>query len=454
MRPTILLTLLLSFECSCVVAQDSTKEWRFTKQIDVWAAWQRHPYFAEVGMPERIRQGRAVSTDLPTAFTSITDNPLEHGAVYVALKTTTSYRNKIFLFADLYGEHRGVSYGLFNRKNTVLYPVIQVEGRDTLTVGAKTLALKGRIGAFLDERVDEGLQVYNIDVQGMKFQADLGSFRFQYNLYGDLSNGIGLNIDDLQAISVSKKIPGGLIGLSWMIARPNYAPLRNNYSINFFAERALGNEDTKLYGQIGFRPLSMDPNFFRPKAYQQTALLAGIKTKKESGRLRYAIQGELRYYGFAWNFNYFDNARRYRDSAYDIYTMYANTVGPYLYPLRKYHTPFSQWALFTEYFDSEVVGANLMAKSAWRLSQKFDAFLDTDLMFLYAYLDPALVYAPEMTSAFFYPFFDGGIAYHPAPNTTARLSLTNKSMNLDVSYPTHYLFKKPIIQLTMFASFP
>jgi hypothetical protein len=209
-------------------AQDSTsKPWTFRKQFELWYKWQNHAVDANVTMPGYISADRRLNNQLPVSFDTITDNPLRHGATYVVLKTQTDYLNKVSLFADLYAEHRGSSYGLFDQNNTVVFPVTRLEAKDTLKIFSKELKVKGRVGQFLNERMDEGLMVYNIDVQGLSLEANYKSFTLGYTLYGDLTRGIGLNIDDLESYSLTHSFNNDLnIGISWVMAIPSYEFLK------------------------------------------------------------------------------------------------------------------------------------------------------------------------------------------------------------------------------------
>jgi hypothetical protein len=367
------------------------------------------------------------------------------------LKTQTDFKKKISFFADLYAEHRGVSYGLFNQKNAVLYPVIRLEAKDTFTVFSKELRVKGRVGQFPDERMDEGLMIYNIDVQGMQLLAEFKNFNFQYTLYGDLFNGIGLDIDDLEALSLSGNFRDSLvIGASWVMAIPPYGTLRNNYSLNLFASRTI--KKGKVFLQIGYRPFD-GLNFYPSNAGNKLACVIGMQRSGSAKKLEYSIAGTLRYYGFAYNLYHWYPDFRYREPASDIYTMYANTVGDYLYPLRKFDTEFSQWAVYTEYWGYNIASANLCGNIKYQPVKKFGAFLDYDLNYIYG--DIADLYSNRVygTSSWLYPFFNAGIFYTPVEDMQVKGSCANKGMNLDLHYPTHYLLRKPCFELSLVAVF-
>jgi hypothetical protein len=436
-------------------SQDTiSRNWVFKKNIRYWGKWQTYATDAQVRMPEHIRDFRQNNFQLPVTFDTITDNPLRHGATYVALQTQTTYRNKIDLFVDVYGEHRGVSYGLYDQNNTVLYPIMRLEASDTVNLFSKRIEISGKAGQFLNERLDEGLQIYNIDVQGFQVRVAFANYELQYTLYGDLYNGIGLNIDDLHSYSLRRKFANNKdhIGLSWVVASPPHYPLKNHFNLNLFGGKYFGK--TNLYAQLSYRPFEFDPAT-EQNLIHQAAVVLGIKTQKQGRRFYYKTQAELRYYGWQYNLVYRGAGARYRKPANDIYEMYANTVGKYLYPLRKFETPFSQWAVFTEYAGQNVLAASLQGKFSYTLSSRFEASLDYDLNLVKSKLNDIFYLAPglDKKTVFFYPFFEPAISYTPADNFKASIFFSNKSMNLDVSYPTHYLLAKPAFGLSVEANF-
>lgn len=441
--------------CVTAFSQDTTLEkWTFKKTISYWGKWQTYAPDAGVKMPAVIKRSRQSSAQLPVRFDTVTDNPLRHGATYVALHTQSGYRNKVFLFADVYGEHRGVSYGLYDRNNTLLYPVLRIEAKDTLRFFSKVVELSGKTGQFLDERLDEGLTIYNIDVQGIQLRARLKNIEFQATLYGDLSNGIGLNVDDLVAHSVRRQFSdrNNYIGLSWVIAYPPYAPLKNFYSLNFFGRKS--GKDRAVYFQLGYRPFS-DDFFKKQTVFDHAAFVAGASTQYEGKRFRYETAVELRHYGWLFNALHSDARVRYRMPASNVVEMYANTVGNYLYPLRKFSTPFSQWAVFTEYAGFTVNAVTLQGKSAYLFSRKAECGLAYDFNLIQGRLNDFFSVQPNesRSTSFLYPFFEGSFSYLPAENFNVSLFLSNKAMNLDVSYPTHYLLARPTVGLSVKANF-
>jgi hypothetical protein len=435
-------------------AQDSSaKKLSFSHEVIFWEKWQMHKMFAKVNMPSELKENRNQFFTIPGSNDTITDNPLLHGATYVALKTRTGFSNKIFLYADLYAEQRGCSYGLFNTKNSIIYPVMRLEAFDTIKLEKNPIALKARLGEFPDEQLDEGLIVYNMDEQGVQLSAQQRSLIFTFTIYGDLCNGIGLDIDDLYSFTLKKQFIklNAAIGASMVIAKPPLTQVKNNYNLNLFARKNF--TDAVFFCQAGFRPFKIQIDDARTS--HNFAFVSGVEVNKPHKKISLNLKAEARYYGNMFNIGYYDGSRLlYREPARDIYENYANTVGAFLYPLRKFDTPFSQWAVLTEFREYNIAMVTVEAKPVIKLNSRFEMFTDLDINYITGTKDKFWDELNVNRSVkFVYPFFDAGIGYHPVENTIAKISITNKAMNLDVAYSTHYLLKKPCLQLSMFATF-
>jgi hypothetical protein len=435
-------------------AQDTIhKKWEFKKELTYWSNWELYSTNERVSAPAAIKIFRKNTTQLPISFDTITDNPLRHGATYVALKTQTTYFNKITLFADLYAEHRGVSYGIFNQHNTIVYPVMRLEAKDTINLFSKQIILKGKAGEFLDERMDEGLMVYNIDLQGIQLQSIFNKWTLGYTVYGDLFEGIGLNIDDLITYSIQRnfKDDKNYLGFSFAIAKPPGYTTNDNRLINFFGRKTF--KKSALYAQVGIRIVDRENFIFIRNLRKQAGLLAGYSIKKNRGKFELNNQTEIRYYGYVFNFSHADFLLRYRNPAKDIYEIFANTVGEYIYPLRKFETPFSQWAVFTEYEGYNLGGVNISGNLLYKYSKKIYVSFDYDINYITARFDDLFSDPVPKRSNFLYPFFNLNFIYKPAENTNIILFVTNKSMNLDIHYPTQYLLSKPCFGFKLTAMF-
>lgn len=179
-------------------------------------------------------------------------------------------------------------------------------------------------------------------------------------------------------------------------------------------------------------------------------MLAGTEQKFVSKKLSFSNKVEARYYGMYYNFSHLNQKLRYRQPATDIFTMYANTVGEYLYPLRKFNTPFSQWTVFTEYNGYAVWGLSATGELATHIVPRVDVNLKYDINLIHATQDK-IFYQPQedRTSSFVYPFIKLGINYFPLPECKAEFFITNKTMNLDIHYPSAYLLKRLFVGVSL-----
>jgi hypothetical protein len=443
--------------CLCMLFKSKAQDTPVNKvkiELHVEALGRQHlhkPFGSSASMPHLIKSNRQQTTALPINFDSVSDNPFRHGAMYLALRSVSQFRNQLILKADLYGEYRGFSYGTFNSKNNlVLYPVFELNGRDTLSLNKEKLIVTGKLGQFINEQLAEGLWVYNIDLQGVQLGLNYRNTSLLFTNYGDLYSAIGLNTDDLREFSIeqSSRNDSGRTGISWTIAAPPYNPARYHSFFNIYGSLKI--RESRLYAQFGFTPVY--GNQFNTKGVaKQTAFVAGAENKLIAGKFRLNNKVEIRYYGAACNIFHFDPAFRFRDSAANQMELYANTTGPYLYPLRKFDTPFSQWAVFTEYSGYNVAAFTLLGNAIFQLNGKLHFALDYDINVIAARSAEIFNSVPSSPRSFFtYPFFRSSVLYKPMEGLHISVFVTNKSMNLDLSYPTHYLHKKPFVGFEMY----
>ncbi len=441
---TAYLFLVLTVTQFDAFTQDSLKRIKFSISADIWMQ-KNHEATSVVSMPSAIKNIRQNATTLPTSFDSLTDNPLFHGATYVAIRSASTFKNKFTLNFDLYAEQRGSSYGLFNKNNTLLFPVFNIQGKDTFNFSKTSLTLDGKAGMFLNEKLDEGLTIYNIDVQGVKLTFQQGKWLTEATVYADLNQGIGLNIDDLYSVALKRKLSSNdsaEVGISFTYNKQlnRNTPLRSNLLYNVFAHKK--NLNSKIYSQLGFRPGNDFDFRVSNSIAEKIAGLLGVECNYLKNGVEFNAIAEARYYGAIYNEGYFDFKLRYRNPANSIFEMYANTVGNYLYPLRKLQTPFSQWAVFTEYYYSNTFSLNVRGNLNIDVRKKITAGLMYDINFIRA-KDNFNGLDNFHTSSFLYPFFTASINYKLIKEVNISLLLTNQSMNLDLSYPTCYLLTHP-----------
>jgi len=408
-----------------------------------------------VRMPSYIKDLRGNATRLPINFDSLTDNPLRHGASYIVVQSSANFKNKVRLNVDLYAEQRGASYGIFSKKNLLVYPVFNITAEDSIKFSNDFVLFRGRAGMFLNEKLDEGLTIYNIDAQGMQITIQKNKWLIEGTLYGDFSRGIGLNIDDMYAIALKRRSEKNDSAEAGISINYNKQYIPSNFSKSNWLFHVFGHKNfnhSKVYVQAGFRP-GNEFVFQASESFKdKIAALLGFEYRNYKKGFNMNVAMEARYYGSIFNEGYYDFSLRYRDTATNIYEMYDNTVGPYLYPLRKFSTNFSQWAVFTEYYFNRVFSVNLRGSLNQDIGKKTSVGLKYDLMFIRA-KDNFSSTADPPPSRFLYPFFTANISYRIIREVETSLLLTNQSMNLDVSYPTHYLLSHPRFGIRLSTSF-
>ena len=447
MKYTFTLALVQIFFSIISYSQDSTqKKIRFSVGFESYATKQFYNTGSKVNAPERVKKARRYYSGLPVSFDTVTDNPLMHGAMYAALKTTTTVAGILQVNADLYGEYRGISYGTFNKNNRVLFPVIEIRAKDTLQIGKRSLIVEGKLGQFLNEKLDEGIMIYNIDLQGTQAKLRYRNTQLTYTIYGDLVQAIGLMIDDLHSLSVEQKLKNDSagIGASWVGAVAPFEGSRLDSYLNLFGHIHYTN-NLNLYAQISYKPRYPDFFGFYNGFNRQVAFVAGVEKEFKAGKFFVTNKTELRYYGLTYNFPFYDGTFRYRDSVNNAEDLYANTKGAFLYPLRKFQTPFSQWAVFTEYGASNIWAIASVGECNYQLLKKLNANLQYDINAIFAKVNEGVYLEPgqKRTVYFVYPFFKASVKYCPLKEFYFSFYVSNKTMNLDVHYPTHYLLKKP-----------
>jgi len=444
-----LLFYTIIFQCS---GQDTLlKKGRVLLDVEFWGSQIfEKGYFPAVSMPENIRLRRTNSLTAVSNFNYATDNPLRHGAYYAVLKNKIYITQGVRINFDLYGEHRGVSYGVFNTKNVIVYPIIFAEGIDSFFLGNKKFIIEGKVGQFLNEKLDQGLLIYNIDAQGLQTNIRISEWKVSYTLYGDFYNGIGLNIDDLHALSIVRYFGNERntqIGFSINTTNPAYEKKIDNLRLNLFGNYYLKNG--VVYSQLGYRTVDKSQPKFEKRLSKQIGFVIGVKLKDEKRKFVLTNRIEFRYYGKSFNARHFVNGLLYRQPL-TVRPLYANTIGEYLYSLRKFETPFSQWTVFTEYQGSNVAGLSLTGLVGYKFSKKIEGELEYDFNEIIAGKDTAFAFLLSGSNNFFYPFFSFGIYYKPIKNFKAGFIITNKGMNLDISYPTFYLYKRPYFGIKMY----
>lgn len=387
-------------------------------------------------------------------FNEVTDNPFRHNAFYTLLKNKTTVNNNFFLELDLLLEHRGMSYGLYDLSNMVVFPYYKFNFSDGIKIFEDSVYLEFNIGSYLNGKVHQGLKVYNIDYQGGNLILSHGNIFCQYIQIGDLSKGIGLQLEEYKDISFGYKLSKVntrqlKFGINLSINNYAFHPLdsvifepfnikTNNTGLYFYTNSGIWGEyksrtKTRIYFQYELRNtpyLSITEN---------SGLLLGGEFKINTLKMTLNFNPEFRYYGWVYNFNHRGDSVNYRKKTPDISNNHANTLGRYLYPLMNYNKPFSQWAVYTEYQYQNIAGIELRVNLRKQVYKNFEAELEAENCTLIK------EYRNNGKKAFTYLFYSVNLAYNLSNLCKIGIGVNNKSMNLDKHYQTFYMRKEPIL---------
>jgi hypothetical protein len=407
-------------------AQDSTStrdSASFPKSI-TWDVSAAHYYQTDASD----RDAR-VPASLPTHQTrsrTVSDNPLYHGATFANLAASIEIIGGIVLEGEVVGEHRGISYGVYAVDEMIVFPRVRLAFDTTFTLFSQPFRAIARVGNFSGDRWGEGLTFYNMDWQGSDLELGWRWLRIWRKHIGDAAYGIGLAIDDATDFGI------GVLDL----------PLADSLFVDAQASmidyHSYGDEGTT--GSIGLRYgssarayaqyESRAPLLFASSTGDHSAFLVGIDGELRVGDLSIRGRAEWRHYGASFNAMRSSESARYRTQS--------STIGEFLYPLDYLERPFSQWAVFTEYQGLDVEGQTLQLDARYRLPFGFVAVAKLDWNNI----------APAGAEEFMYDFYDIGLGWEPIEGSSIIVSRTNRAMNLDLHYPTYYLYRTPVTAMT------
>jgi hypothetical protein len=368
-----------------------------------------------------------------------TDNPLYHGASYIDIDTRFDVLPGFKVQANLVAEHRGMSYGVYDSRNMIVYPRIHLSADTAIHPFGERIQLHASTGHISDGSLYEGLTIYNLDWQGSNFWIKWKYFKLEYHKIGDLEAWIGLDAGDADDLIISAEeipIAGGWKAdlragryryTTWEVA---ILPTENNVSEEG-GTVSLGiypSEDYRLYAQYGSR----DEGYSRASASCRSAYLVGASGNQSIGKLDLRTRAEYRHYGSTFNQGYIDRLRgvpKYRDGI--------STIGDYLYPLSHFSRPFSQWAVFTDYQNQYIDGLSLYLKAIYKLPYDVVLYGEIDLNQMF----------PETAEKFLWAFYDVGIGWSPRKGLLLRWTYSNKGMNLDRHFLMFYMYQDPAMNL-------
>jgi hypothetical protein len=348
-------------------------------------------------------------------------------------------------------EHRGMSYGLNDLNNIVIFPLYKFDFHESYFLLRDSLKISFQQGCFTNNKLHQGLKIYNIDTQGINLRFDWNNLTFQIHDVADLSYGIGLDLEELTDVSLLyKKI----------FQKGKYLTLGINTSLNSYLLPNLVNttvyhgiEKYNNYGTFGDFTFSENSRIYfqyelRNAPYvnikENSGILVGGEFKKRYPKFEISFNPEIRYYGWMYNYGHKNDSVNYRFSDKkttftNVSQLYSSTIGRYLYPLMNFNNQFSQWAVYTDYQYQNIAGIEVRAKIHWFFSEKFSLIAEGESCTLIK------EYQSEGKNTFTYLFYTNSLIYRIANKFTIRFEISNKAMNLDKHFQTFYMSKKPYI---------
>lgn len=393
----------------------------------------------QVILPDYLKKRRPQEPHLTNIWDlhdgELPDSPLGHGASYFTFHTWTDITPSLQLYGSFTADHRGFSFAPYNTLAIAFLARYHAAYNNAIPLfkGADSLKLYGRIGTHENYRNNEGLTLYNMDVQGLEGGLQWRKLAVSAQRIADLQFGIGLNIDGV--IDYKLGFKDLTLNRKWEaevgIGRQKYESRPDADGVKYFTA-AVFSKNIRWYVETGYRNSGLNVD-----AALNVAFLAGMRGKISRKKTTLSYSAEYRYYGGGFNHSLRKETNtHYRDTAKGPGLNY---IGNNVYPLSFLNRPFSQWAVFTEYDKQWVGGFTINAQLKQVLFKNF---------YLLAEIDYNLI-RTQAEAPFAYPFYKIGAMVEAAKGTCLVVSITNKTMNLDKHYTTYYLIDKPLLQFEL-----
>lgn len=447
MKPTF--TFLLVFICLIqALSQDSTSSIidRIKLSYEGYGFYLPSSYVYKKGisLPKSLESSRFYGK-------SVGDSPLFHGASAFGLRIESDIIKNYHVDALFVGEHRGISYGVFNTGNMIVYPVLRFRFVDTLRFGQQKWIVSGSGGQERNFQQGEGLYLYNLNCHAERIRLQVRPHLiFEGFHIGDLLLGIGLELDEVyQGSVIFKDLPLSKNSKKRLDVQFALTQWKGGYYANYYnytnAEKTFFlpeivatlhiNSDTKFYAHLGYKRVQNayqidSAIYYTSKTMDKCAGVIGFKNHTKQEKWHFETVAEARFYGKTFNFERASKAQFYRNSR----TFFSSntTIGNNIYPLSSYDRPFSQWGVFTEYRHQNVGALTLRTKGNVQLKNRFYGYFDLDYNVIFAENEPV----------FQYFFATTGLNFKLRNDVDCGVGVTNKGMNMEIFYPTFYQHRR------------
>lgn len=354
----------------------------------------------------------------------LNDVPALHGVSYFFLKNKLKINEKIWVESDLYVEHLGASFDLFNNDIVNIFPLVTLYGKKGLILLGDSIKGNVKYGVLKNHQEFNKITVYGYDIQGLDFKASYKALKLSFTQISQLSFH---NLSDPihQRISYSKK------------------HLKTTFEIGIGKHSDFGRNSIDRYQYNGLDVginISRDSSLFKIYAQYSSntykdfdllnnlrhnyAAVIGIKGRLKKGRfeINHFVEGRI--------YTYLFNEKRLAST---------ETIHPQYYFQRDVMT----WSRFIELHhatrrDTDILGLNYNLKGNYDIIKGSSVYLKSEIAWFYR----------EGMNTILYPFYNIGYKLK-IKNNILEVGLSNKIFVDYLDTPNYALMKNPFLNLSM-----
>ena len=364
-----------------------------------------------------------IRNDIPCIscpFQTISDNPINHFAIYSGLTHKLTVNGKYEFETGIFLEERSFSGGSNTVGNWVVFPKILLSGTDSLRLGNRDFRYSLMGGDFWNEDFDDFLRIHNLDYQGLNGELGFKRYTLGFLIIGDLATNVQLGLHQMHKYYLRGDFERVRATL---FLSDNYLTTRHVQPQDFNVGSHVRfdvSEHVHLQSQVEFRL-----NEELGHSYALGLAVSGkFKSLEFDGKLKY-YQAEFNQ-GYGTNRILPDGEMPYRDEG--------SYVGEQLYPLKNFYRTYSQWANYTKQGTRDLLGFELGILWEKQLRKTLHAFTDLDLN---------IIGNPQTRSGETIPLYSIGVRMKHFDFLKTEFYATNKFMNLDTFYQTFQASERP-----------
>lgn len=353
-------------------------------------------------------------------FERISDNPINHFAIYSGLTHKLTINNKFEVETGLFLEERSFSGGSNTIDNWVVYPKILISGNDSLVVFDRKFRYKLMGGDFWNQDFNDMLRIHNLDYQGLNGELGYKNYTLGFLIVGDLATNVQLGLHQLHKFYINGAFDNIDVSLF----------LSDNYLTQRHAQPQDYNVGSHLNIDISDAIKVESQVELRLNRTLGTSYAMGIGLSGKMGDLEY--DGKLKYYKTEFNRGY--GTSRILSNEEAPYRDGGSYVGEQLYPLKNFYRTYSQWANYTKRSNRDLLGFELAVLWEKQLHDRIYFFTDIDLN---------VIGNPETLVGETIPLYLIGLRIRYFDYLRTEFYATNKFMNLNDFYQTFHASKAP-----------